>query len=502
MSKSLLLLLLLFFTSCISLHAQLMNHYWVHNFNSTSSLLGGAVVAGDGGNTAIYYNPATIPEMEKGSNFSLAANLFTWNFYTFKNALGDGIDVKSDNFLVQPQFLSYTYRPKKLHGLSIAVAVLTRVKEKLEINYADANYVDVLDRYAGDEKYNTTFSYRNEYADTWVGAALAHQVNNKFSYGVSMFISFSNLIYAYTYSASAYSTSDSVPSDQFRVSEGSYIESARFTDYRLLWKFGFQWKLNHWRLGLNMTTPAWRVFSSGKKAFREENRTNISFNDVVLPDYTIFDGQSKSELTTNYKSPASISFGLVYIRPNKGQRFYFSAEYFARIKGYKMVDAQINSDIGPPQYSEFLENEDWLSFAYGSDPLINLAIGYSWDLKENLVFLNAFRTDFSSVNNLDLGDYEGYNYMKTTSYNIYHYSAGLQFTIKNNQFIAGGDFGFGYKKNQQQITNFSDPVEFNPENRLSLQGPLENNMNAYYFGFSIYIGATLNFIKEDNDVKK
>ena len=67
--------------------AQLMNHYWVHNFNSTSSLLGGAVIAGDAANTAIFYNPATIGEIQSGNNLSLAANLFSWNFYNFDNAL-------------------------------------------------------------------------------------------------------------------------------------------------------------------------------------------------------------------------------------------------------------------------------------------------------------------------------------------------------------------------------------------------------------------------------
>ncbi len=111
-----------------------MNHYWVHNYNSTSSLLGGAVLAGDGDNTAIFYNPATITQMQKGSNLSLAANLFSWNFYTFRNALGDGIDLSSNNFLVQPQFVSFTYTPKKKEGISLSFAALTRVKEKMQLN--------------------------------------------------------------------------------------------------------------------------------------------------------------------------------------------------------------------------------------------------------------------------------------------------------------------------------------------------------------------------------
>ena len=125
------------------MQAQLMNHYWGHNFNSTSSLLGGAVVAGDGDNTAIFYNPATISQVQKGSNLSLAANLFSWNFYTFSNALGDDIDIKTDNFLVQPQFISYTYSPKKTKGISLGFAALTRINIKNKKSFSFILYLQL-----------------------------------------------------------------------------------------------------------------------------------------------------------------------------------------------------------------------------------------------------------------------------------------------------------------------------------------------------------------------
>ena len=142
--------------------------------------------------------------------------------------------------------------------------------------------------------------------------------------------------------------------------------------------------------------------------------------------------------------------------------------------------------------------DDWLSFGYAARPLINFSVGYSWTIKKDLVFLNAFRTDFSAINKADIDDIEDLNYIKTTDYNIYHYSAGVEFTIKRQRFIAGGDFAFGFKTNQQQFVNFSDPVEYNPENNRALQGPQNYNSNMYYFGFSIYVGATLNFIKNDD----
>ncbi len=482
-----------------------MTHYWVHAFNSTSSLLGGAVVAGEADNGSIYYNPATISQMEDGSNFSFAANLFTWNFYTFKNAAGDGIDLKSNNFLVQPQFFSYTYKPP-IANVSIAVAIMTRLKEKVEFSYLNSTFHDVIKDLPGDEKYNTTMHYRNEYNDTWIGAAFSHEISDHFSYGVSLFASFPTLIYQYNYSATTYHTVD-IPSggnDSLAsiVSEGSYSESVRFTDYRLVLKMGFAYNTKNWRFGLNMTTPTWRIFSSGKEASRIDQRSNIFVDGRKLPDYIIFDGQTGNTLSTDYKLPFSVSFGFIYNLPRKEQKLYFTAEYFAKIEPYAMVNAPVNPTITSPEVYEQLENKDWLSFVYESKSLINVSVGYSWKIGENLTFLNALRTDFSSVNNNHLSNYEGYNYVKAGDYNIYHYSGGVEFTVFNSKFIAGTDFAFGMAKNQKQMANFSDPVEYDPIDHRALQGPLLNTMNTFYFGFGIFIGATLNFMKKPEKAEK
>ena len=64
-------------------------------------------------------------------------------------------------------------------------------------------------------------------------------------------------------------------------------------------------------------------------------------------------------------------------------------EYFNRIKPYTMVGAEINPDITSPQVYDTMQNKNYLSFAYKSDPIINFAIGYSWKIKDQLTFLNA-----------------------------------------------------------------------------------------------------------------
>ena len=488
----------------ISGQAQLMNYYWGHSFNSTSSLLGGAVIAGEADNTAIFYNPATISEMQKGNNLSLSANLFTWNFYNFKNALGDDINLQTDNFLVQPQFLSYSYKPPR-KGLSVSVAIMTRVKERMEIVYNHSEYYDVLTRLPGDEQYNTTYHYRNDYSDTWIGGAVSHQVNDRFSYGASLFISLSSLKYNFGYSASATNWNDTVDGVGYSTSaESEYREFIKFTDYRVLLKFGMAYNAGNWKLGFTLTSPSMRVFSSGKQVERIQRQTGIARGDVPpgFSDFVIFDGQEGNQLTTNYKMPFSTGVGYIHDFNRRGQKLYISMEYFGKLKMYKAVKAQMNPNITSPEIYDTLSNKDWTSFTFGANSVLNIAVGYSWTLSNDLIFLNAIRTDFSAVNKLDINEVNRFNVIKTTTYNIYHYSGGVEFTLKRNRFITGADLAFGFKKNLRQMANFTDPVEYNEDTGRVLQGPQMNNMDMFFFGINIYLGATLNFIKKKPDNKK
>ncbi len=497
-------LLFCFLSLAFYANAQLMNYYWGHNFNSTSSLLGGAVIAGEADNTAIFYNPATVSEMQKGNNLSFSANLFTWNFYDFKNALGDGIDLNTDNFLVQPQFVSYTYKPSR-KGISISLSVLTRIKEQMEINYNHSKYYDVLTRLPGNEKYNTTFVYRNDYSDTWIGGAISHELSDRFSYGLSVFVSVSSLRYNFGYSASATNWNDTTNGGSYSTTaESEYREFIKFTDYRLILKLGLAYDGGNWRVGFTLTSPSMRAFSTGKQVERIQSQTGIARGNVPagLSDFVIFDGQEDKKISTNYKMPFSTGAGFIYDFKRRGQKLYFSLEFFGKLKEYKMVNAEINPDITSPIVYDTLSNKDWSSYTYAARSVLNAAVGYSWTLSNDLVFMNAFRTDFSAINFINLGNKNYYNYVKTTKYNVYHYSGGVEFSFKKNRIIAGADIAFGYQKNLAQIANFTSPVEYDASTGRALQGTPENNMQMYYVGLNIFLAATLNFTKKNPDQKK
>ena len=228
--------------------------------------------------------------MEKGSNVSLAANLFSWNVYRNYNALGTATICYNTNFQVQPQFVSFTYKPPK-GNVSYAFSVLTRIKEDLETDFASSQEYDVLPNFAGKEMYNNLFSYRNQYSDTWVGLGLGQKLKNGFSYGVTLFVSASGLIYHFGYNINAYKYPDSTytPNDNSAIAQSIYEESIKFYQYRIISKLGLAYKHDKWRFGLVVTIPSLNVFSSGRVASRSQLQSNIRNEEgQLVSDYLIF----------------------------------------------------------------------------------------------------------------------------------------------------------------------------------------------------------------------
>jgi hypothetical protein len=488
-----------------SAQAQLMNHYWSVNFNSQSSLLSGAVVAGDGGNTSMYYNPATISDMEKGSNLSFSTSLLTWNVSLFTNALGNNTDIINISFNVQPQFLSFSSRPHK-SKFAYAFTTLVRMKDKIDISYYNSTEIDIIKSTPGPENYNVAYKYFLEYNDNWVGMASSYDVNDRFRIGASLFVSVAYVSYKNSLNLYAFSTKDTlwvdnVPNPSL-VSKAIYSNDFKFVDYRLILKLGFSYVLENWKFGLNFTSGSFSLFSTKKEARRVEEVANITneANNEFMPGYVITNGQILNDITTRIKYPFSISYGLIHRLKNSHNKIYFTMEYFHGIQPYKMISAPIKDDITSDIVYDNLENKDWLSVANTAKPVLNIAVGYRWVLKENIMFLNGFRTDFNNISGADYKNLASYNTINTNNINIYHYTSGFQFFfLKKYLLIIGGELSYGREKNQQQLANFSDPVEYDPSTNTILQGTIQNNMDVYSLGFNIYFGLSFKFGEKNKD---
>jgi len=478
------------------LKAQSFNH-WVRSFNEESSLLAGAVVGGGAGPSAIYYNPAGISDI-KESKLSVHASLFSYNIYNIKNALGDGIDVNWSTLLVEPRFLSYMIKPKKRDDMSFELAMLNNENYKLDMAQSVNQYIDILPRYEGLERYFATVQTQNLFRDDWIGAGWSWNINSRLFLGVSMFVTIKSAEYHYDLSIEAYPLESPGGIEQGDYSSANFQQNeyVKYNDYRLLWKLGVMYKWDRVSIGANFTSPSvGGIYSDGKRVSRRERQSGIDDPEtgVPIPDYFIGDYQEKKAVEVDHRTAWSIAAGLTYKSADHKKAIYTTVEYFGGMDLFRIVQAEESPNIATTNVAGSIAMNEWLTFISGADPVLNVGVGYSWIISEDLWLMTGFRTDYNYIKNIDYEGFDAGKAIRSVGVNNYHFSGGLSWNILGQDLMTGIQYTFGYDSDLQQIINLSDPVEYNYDEKKALQGTRQNNMTAIINSFSLYIGATFNF---------
>jgi hypothetical protein len=478
------------------------HNYWTRSFNEESSLLSGAVVGGGSGPSAIYYNPSGISEITK-SKFSLNASLFSFDFINIENALGDGIDLHSTSGNIEPRFISYMIKSKRHKNWSFEVATLNNENVKTQLTSSVDEQVDVLTHIPGNERYFAYYQYANHFRDDWIGCGGSVKLNEKFFAGISMFVTIKSLEYTHSLNIDAFSLSDSVLVDNayvpFYSASSQTFEYLKFSDYRLVWKAGAHYKTENFSVGLSFTTPSIGVYSDGKRVTHQEKQTNITLPETgePIPDFVMVDYKEKGDVSVSYKTPFSVAAGITYKFNDRKRSLYCTMEYFSAIDPYRLVEAEESPDVAAGMEGNEVVYSEWLTFVSGAKPVFNTAVGYSWTLKENLLLMAGFRTDFNYQKKMDYSPYTESKQVQTLSLDLYHLTCGLSWNIFGQDIITGFQYSVGGYNHQQQLANLSDPVEFNTAEYIALQGTRNNTMNSLYNSVSIYFGASFNFGGEE-----
>lgn len=484
--KAYLLTLWLIFSSAVLL-AQPSN-YWSNSFNSEASLLGGAVVGGGSGITSIYYNPANISEIEN-SNISLNSSLFKFTYETYNNAFGNSMDVSNTVFKVEPRFASLIFRPKKHPKISWQLAVFSHDYNRVYLYNTFTESAKKLGL-AETGQYYGAFNLNNVYDDYWAGFGAAYELNKKLYLGFSILGSLKNMRYVdrqQTTLDPSEVTADS--KGQQSISSWSSFSWVDMWDARMLLKLGLRYEWHHTSIGLNLTLPSVKIMGYAHAKF-ENGYTNIIDNEgQPISDY--YQMNYADYVFSQIKDPFSLALGITHKTSNKKNQYYFSAEYFAGIAPYKMM----NPTKG---YSLFYDpHTDTAAPAvyYGNRPVANFGIGYMRNVRPEFELVFGFKTDFNAayISNSFKEAHPRAVYKQYAYANLYHLSGGANFIFLNKLKInAGIELTYGQSINNKRFINFSDVKWYNPENNTALQGPdaydvTYNTINlGFFFGF-VYI---------------
>lgn len=467
--------------------------YWDQNLNSEAALLSGAVVAGEGGIAAIYYNPATISEMTR-DNLSLSANLFSTYFFKADQALGDEYPADRVQFDVYPRIITLTLNPKKRPDLTIEMAFFTKTNEYMQINRGISLTRDIIATNPGEEYYTGEYYLRSRFQDYYGGAGFGYKLSNSFSVGFTSMISYKDDQYYNLINANAFTDPAAAGQGQYLSDAGYHLKYTMF-DVRLITKAGMHLKKKSWAIGANINFPSVKIFGDGT-VLRHVKYSNIHTEPGNQEGSNLYFGGRQKKCTAHFKDPLSVAFGANYYSPSGKSILLFTTEYFFNIPSYEYIEADDDPGEGGYNFSP-VEAGEWLSFNARQESVFNFGVAFKQQINSNLMYSGGFRTDFRYY---DPSEDPGYLEMNKRSYyniNVYHFNSGFNKTFKRGTVTLGMQFSYGQEKNLEQVVNFSDPVEYISDEILPLTGTLSNNVLLRYFDVSVYFGFLFNFMKDE-----
>ena len=457
--------------TCTGLFAQ-DTHYWTQQFGTRSALMGGAVLGGANDNTMIFYSPAALASLES-SSISLNANAYRIENIRVENALGQRADFESGQIGAVPLLAGGMIRTRS-QKWKVGYAIISPVDFRFKgIARADGNFELVDDDESpGLEEAVGETAITSKTNELIFAVGIGHKLNENWSVGMSNLITVRSHDYQRNYSAYIFKN------DAERTLIGGNIsQNATYYNFRYAAKFGVIYQKGNWKTGLNITTPSLNILGQGTLA------SNIAVQNVGLgPENRPVSGVAtdrQAKLKSRFKSPFSLALGTNF-QAGRSQ-IGVAVQYFAGLDVYDIMEPVPGSFVRPVELAPELQSDEFLKFRSGAESVVNVAIGYEYQLKDNLSLLGSIRSDRSYF---DQEVNEGVGIKSTiSSWDIYHFTAGINFDKENSSLSLGLLFSTGFKDDYQQNGSF-DPE--NPDFYIGSRTITE----ARYGSFGILLGYT------------
>lgn len=468
--------------------AQLGN-LWTQQVGIEGALLGGTLIAANSNDAGIYYNPASLSS-DSSSSLAINTAVFRSQGVWFNDAFGPGTKLNQTSSNFESPFISLSIPLKNKFGVKLGAGTFSRYN----VNYDFLNRIVLNDPFPElghqQSRYEGLYNYRIKSTEQWLLFSTSRRFNNKLSFGISYIIALRNFDYSNSEKAKyIFKISDN---EQTTNAEFLYETQAKLFNVKAIIKIGGLYQINSDnRIGITITTPSFSLYSNAQN-YRTISQTNIyllldSAIASDYPDYLISNYANK--LKGHYKNPLSIALG--YEKKMGNNLWRFSIEYYGEIKPYALINGKNQKENLINTTIDF-NNETFLDLIFAQREIVNFAVGYSGEIKKNLLLMSGFRTNFSTTKNVKYTTSESFIKVNDLKVNQFFLSGGLSFFFKQNRFTLGTDIGFNYNQNQDNLVNFNEPLVVNNQN-VPLRGNIESIMQTTVLSIGFIFGYSLSF---------
>lgn len=407
--------------------------YNSHQFGMNSTLLGGAVTAGNDDLSMAYYNPAALHLAKPRANISLVQPRV--ERFGFGNFFGEEANNTNLDVDFSPNIASYKLTIND-HIKLIALTIQRSFWDQ------DVNSKSIVEDGNGRTENIFEYSYRGR--DRWLGAGVNYQINERFSMGWSQFISFARSSYSYTLSRSTFD----LPTAERTTLFSNRLSTSLSNSLSLVTKLGLHWQLGNQSLGFVVTTPNYLpVFRSGSF---EKVQIDISGEEAHIDELVNFD------LNPDIKTPWEFNVGYSVAFDNES-KLWFNGSFYPKISDYtvsklKWIDGR---------------QTDWVN---GNRQISNFALGYSNAVSDRIELVGSVRTNFFAYENKPIENDKERLFILDDD--RLHLVLGANFDIRGNEVLMGVDWGFSRAENTELFKGFPSIEQFNTTESSFFNGSL------------------------------
>ena len=411
-------------------------HYWTNQFGTRSSLLSGALVAGDGSNAMVYYNPGALGHVDS-SSFSINASLYQLENVSVKSIDGDGANFNNTQFVTIPLVISGILRTRMNTKVKFGYGVHTPSDFKFIGDTRLDKVEDIIDdeESPGPEEFLGTYRINSRLSETLFMFGAGYPVTEKLSVGVTLGVIVRNQLFA---SDQLYRTilNSEPPKNEIFAVTFNRSDIMSYLQVRTGLKFGLSYQEEKHAFGLTLTTPSLSIYSTADVS-ADYTGSRLKYPNGTRGDVVASAGEVK--LSANYKNPWSIGAGYTYHLENGS--ISVAAQYFGRIKPFRMIEASPGPFFRPAYVFPGISADSILSVYHAAKPVFNLAIGFDRQLTKSFGLMTGFRTNFSYFDPALLRSI-GVT-PRSTSWDIYYATFGGRFSNTRNDLMFGIQVGYG-----------------------------------------------------------
>jgi len=418
------------------------SHYWTNQYGTRATLLGGAVIGSVLDLSGTYYNPGGM-SLIKDPQTLMAAKVIQYPRVSLVGGGRGSVPFNSSSLAPAPSLIAGTFKFRGLSKHWFGYSYLSRQDVKLGVSVSSTGTRDILPDAPGTEKYATQFRLEEKISEPWFGLTWSYKVAKNVGVGVSQYIA------VRTHRASIQTLVEALDSEN-RIAMALGARQYHYQNIRILWKIGLAFDFKWATMGLTLTTPGLSLFGTGSTGVNSSVAALDMNGDGVSDDFMAADYSNR--LPVAFRTPFSLAAGVTF--KIQKIRLYWSAEWFARVHPYTVIDA---AEFTAQSTGELMSSD----VTQELEAVLNMGIGLEWFYSARFKGYASFTTDYSAkkpgtATNISLTDWDIHNIM-----------TGAEVTIKNTAVTFGLGYSFGGREvgtrpdvlEREKLDGFWDPFE-------------------------------------------